>query len=50
MPLVDEDTVQPRRRKQFSVLTDGDGSTYFIDNETQETWWQLPEDGDVVEI
>jgi hypothetical protein len=48
--LVDKDTVQPRRRKQFSVLTDDDGDTYFVDNETQETWWDLPEDGDVVEI
>ena len=51
VPLIDEDTyVQPRRRKQFSVLTDDDGDVYFVDNATQETRWDLPEDGDVVEI
>jgi hypothetical protein len=41
----------PRKRlHQFSVSVTEDGDKYFINNETQETAWYLPEDGEVVEI
>jgi hypothetical protein len=44
-----EDTPQ-RRLHQFSVSVTEDGDEYFVNNETQETVWDLPEDGEVVEI
>ena len=41
----------PRRRlHQFSVSVTEGGDEYFINNETQETTWYLPEDSEIVEI
>ena len=41
----------PRRRlHQFSISVTEDGDECFINNETQEAVWDLPEDGEVVEI
>jgi len=44
-----EDTPQ-RRLHQFSVSVTEDGDEYFTNNETQETMWDLPDGGEVVEI
>ena len=44
-----EDTPQ-RRLHQFSVSRTEDGDEYFTNNETQETMWDLPDGGIVVEI
>ena len=44
-----EDTPQ-RRLHQFSVSVTEDGDKYFTNNETQETVWDLPDGGEVVEI
>ena len=44
-----EDTPQ-RRLHQFSVSVTEDGDEYFTNNETQETMWDLPDGGIVVEI
>jgi len=44
-----EDTPQ-RRLHQFSVSRTEDGDEYFTNNETQETMWDLPDGGEVVEI
>ena len=44
-----EDTPQ-RRLHQFSVSVTEGGDEYFINNETQETAWYLPDGGKVVEI
>ena len=40
----------PQRRRQFCVSVTEGGDEYFINNETQETTWYLPEDGEIVEI
>ena len=42
--------VPQRSLQQFSVSVTEGGDEYFINNETQETVWDLPEDGEVVEI
>ena len=44
------DDVSQRRLHQFSVSVTEGGDEYFVNNETQETVWDLPEDGEVVEI
>jgi hypothetical protein len=38
------------QRRQFSVERDENGDQYFVDNLTQETMWDLPENGEVVAI
>ena len=41
----------PRMRPhQFSISVTEDGDKYFTNNETQETVWDLPDGGEVVEI
>ena len=42
--------VPQRRLHPFSVSVTEGGDEYFINNETQEAVWDLPEDGEVVEI
>ena len=38
------------RPHQFSISVTEDGEECFINNETQEAVWCLPDDGEVVEI
>ena len=42
--------VPQRRLRQFSVSVTEGGDEYWINNATQEAVWDLPEDGEVVEI
>merc|ERR1711865_553809 len=42
--------VSLHRKRQFSVEVDENGDQYFVDNLTQETTWDLPANGEVVEI
>jgi hypothetical protein len=36
------------KRKSFKKIVDDEHGVYFQDVETEETVWDLPEDGDVV--
>jgi hypothetical protein len=44
------ETSVPSQRVRFSIELTEDGDQYFVNILTQETMWDLPDDGDVVEI
>jgi hypothetical protein len=50
LPLAPEAGVSLHRKRQFSVEVDENGDQYFVDNLTQETTWDLPANGEVMEI
>ena len=47
-PLPDQAAVVMKR--PFSVEVTEDGDKYYVDSMTSETTWELPDDGEVVEI
>jgi hypothetical protein len=46
----EEQRGSPTRRRAFSVAMTEEGDQYFFDNETEETYWALPDDAQLVSL